>query len=46
MSYTPGDNRLTKYNRIYQIVNGQIANPSKWMEAPLVEYEKYEWFGK
>jgi branched-chain amino acid transport system substrate-binding protein len=46
VSYTPGDNRLTKYNRIYQIVNGQIANPSKWVEAPLVEYEKYEWFGK
>lgn len=46
VSYTPGDNRLTKYNRIYQIVDGKIANPSKWIEAGLVEYEKYDWFGK
>jgi branched-chain amino acid transport system substrate-binding protein len=46
VSYTPGDNRLGKYNRIYQIVNGKIANPSPWVEAPLVKYEEYPWFGK
>jgi branched-chain amino acid transport system substrate-binding protein len=46
VSYTAGDNRLTKYNRIYQIINGKIANPSRWIEAPLVKYEDYEWFGK
>ncbi|MBM3174395.1 MAG: amino acid ABC transporter substrate-binding protein, partial [Chloroflexi bacterium] len=46
VSYTAGDNRLTKYNRIYQIVNGKITNPSKWVEASLVKYEEYEWFGK
>jgi branched-chain amino acid transport system substrate-binding protein len=46
VSYTPGDNRLGKYNRIYQIVNGKIANPSAWVEAPLVKYEDYPWFGK
>jgi branched-chain amino acid transport system substrate-binding protein len=46
VSYTPGDNRLTKFNRIYQIVGGKIGNPSPWVEAPLVKYEEYSWFGK
>jgi len=44
VSYTPGDNRLTKFNRIYQIVNGKITNPSPWVEAPLVKYETYDWW--
>ena len=44
--YTPGDNRLDKSNLIYQIVGGKIAKPSKWVEAQLVKYEDYEWFGK
>jgi branched-chain amino acid transport system substrate-binding protein len=46
VSYTSGDNRLTKFNRIYQIVNGKITNPSPWVESPLVQYETYDWFGK
>ena len=46
VSYTVGDNRLDKYNRIYKIVNGKITNPSPWTEAPLVKYETYDWFGK
>ena len=46
VTYTPGDNRLDKSNRIYQISNGKISNPSDWIEAPLVKYEEYEWFGK
>jgi len=46
VSYTPGDNRLTKFNRIWQIVNGKITNPSAWTEAPLIKYEQYDWFGK
>ena len=46
VSYTPGDNRLTKFNRIYQIVNGEITNPSDWVEAPFIKYEDYDWFGK
>ena len=46
VSYTPGDNRLTKFNRIYQIVNGEITNPSAWVEAPLIKYEDFDWFGK
>ncbi len=44
VSYSAGDNRLTKYNRVYQIVNGVITNPSPWVEAPLVKYEDFSWF--
>ncbi len=46
VTYTAGDNRLTKFNRIYQIVNGKITNPSPWTEASLIKYEEYSWFGK
>jgi branched-chain amino acid transport system substrate-binding protein len=46
VSYTTGDNRLTKFNRIYRIENGEIGNPSPWTEAPLIKYEDYEWFGQ
>jgi branched-chain amino acid transport system substrate-binding protein len=46
VSYSTGDNRLTKYNRVYQIVNGKISNPSAWVEAPLVKYEDFPWFGQ
>ena len=44
VSYMPGDNRLTRFNRIYQIVNGEITNPSAWIEVSVVKYEEYEWF--
>ena len=46
VTYTPGDNRLDKFNRIYRITGGKIGNPSDWVEAPLVKYEEYDWFGK
>jgi branched-chain amino acid transport system substrate-binding protein len=46
VSYTPGDNRLNKFNRIYQIKGGKIGSPSDWVEAPLVKYEEYPWYGK
>ncbi len=44
VSYSEGDNRLTKYNRVYQVVDGVISNPSPWVEASLVKYEDYDWF--
>jgi branched-chain amino acid transport system substrate-binding protein len=44
VSYSPGDNRLTKFNRVYQIKGGVITNPSPWVEAPLVKYEDFAWF--
>jgi branched-chain amino acid transport system substrate-binding protein len=40
-----GDNRLTKYNRIYRVVDGVIGDPSDWIESPLIRYEDYEWYG-
>ena len=44
--YTPGDNRLSKSVRIFQIQSGAITPVSDWVEAPLVKYEEFEWFGK
>ncbi len=46
VSYTPGDNRLSKSVRVFQIQNGVIAPVSGWVEAPMVKYEDFDWFGK
>jgi branched-chain amino acid transport system substrate-binding protein len=46
VSYTPGDNRLAKSLRIFQVKNGVISAVSGWTEAPLVKYEEFDWFGK
>ena len=46
VSYTPGDNRLDKFNRVYRIVGGKIGSPSPWVESPVIKYEDYPWFGK
>jgi branched-chain amino acid transport system substrate-binding protein len=46
VSYTPGDNRLDKSNRVYQVVGGKITPLTGWVEAPLIKYETYDWFGK
>lgn len=46
VSYTPGDNRLSKSVRIFQIQNGKITPITDWIEAPVVKYEEFEWFGK
>ena len=45
VSYTPGDNRLSKSVRVFQVQNGQITPISDWVEAPVVKYEEFEWFG-
>jgi branched-chain amino acid transport system substrate-binding protein len=44
--YTPGDNRLSKSVRIFQIQSGQIVPVTGWIDAPLVKYEEFEWFGQ
>jgi branched-chain amino acid transport system substrate-binding protein len=44
VSYTPGDNRLDKFNRVFQIKSGQVTQLTDWVEAPLVKYEDYPWF--
>jgi branched-chain amino acid transport system substrate-binding protein len=46
VSYKPGDNRLSKSLRIFQIKNGALTPISGWTEAPLVKYEEFDWFGK
>jgi len=46
VSYTPGDNRLATSVRIFQIKKGVITPVTDWVNAPKVEYEKYDWFGK
>jgi len=46
VSYTPGDNRLSKSLRLFQIKNGEITAGSDWVEAPLIKYEEFDWFGK
>ena len=46
VSYTPGDNRLSKSVRIFQIQKGAIVPVTDWIEAPLAKYEEFDWFGK
>jgi branched-chain amino acid transport system substrate-binding protein len=46
VSYTPGDNRLSKSLRIFQIQSGAITPITDWIEAPLVKYEEFDWFGQ
>jgi len=46
VSYTPGDNRLSKSVRLFQIKKGVITPITDWIEAPVVKYEEFDWFGK
>jgi branched-chain amino acid transport system substrate-binding protein len=39
VSYTPGDNRLSKAVRVFQIQDGEIVPISGWVDAPLIPYE-------
>ncbi len=39
VSYTPGDNRLSKSVRVFQVQGGEIVPISGWVEAPLIPYE-------
>jgi len=40
-TYTPGDNRLDKFLRIYQVKGGKIVALTDWLEAPLIKYPQY-----
>ncbi len=46
VTYTPGDNRLDKYVKMYQIKGGKIVSISDWIEAPVIKYEDFPWWGK
>jgi len=39
VSYTPGDNRLSKSVRVFQVQDGELAPISGWTEAPLIPYD-------
>jgi branched-chain amino acid transport system substrate-binding protein len=45
VKYISGDNRLGKSLRINRVTNGVITAITDWVEAPLIRYEDYEWFG-
>ena len=46
VSYSPGDNRLSKSVRLFQIQGGEIVPVTDWIEAPVVKYEEFDWFGQ
>lgn len=46
VKYTPGDNRLSTLTKVFQIQGGNIVPLTDWIEAPLVKFEEFEWFGK
>jgi len=39
VSYTSGDNRLSKAVRVFQVQNGGLVPISGWVDAPLIPYE-------
>jgi branched-chain amino acid transport system substrate-binding protein len=46
VTYTPGDNRLSKSVRLFQVQGGNIVPLTDWIDAPVVKYEEFDWFGK
>ena len=46
VSYSPGDNRLSKSVRVFRIQSGELVAITGWIEAPLIKYEELEWYGK
>jgi len=38
VTYTPGDNRLSKSVRIFQVQGGELVPITGWVEAPLIPY--------
>ncbi|MFC1910209.1 ABC transporter substrate-binding protein [Chloroflexota bacterium] len=46
VTYTSGDNRLGKAVRVFQVKSGNLSPVSGWIDAPIVKYEEYDWFGK
>jgi branched-chain amino acid transport system substrate-binding protein len=37
---------MSKSLRVFQVQNGNINPVTDWIEAPVIEYEKFDWFGK
>jgi len=41
LNYTPGDNRLDNYLRMYKVSSGKIVAVGDWSPAPLIKYTQY-----
>jgi branched-chain amino acid transport system substrate-binding protein len=39
VTYVPGDNRLSKSVRVFQIQDGSLEPITGWVEAPFINYE-------
>jgi branched-chain amino acid transport system substrate-binding protein len=46
VTYTPGDNRLSKSVRVFRVQSGEITPLTDWIDAPVVKYEEFDWFGQ
>lgn len=46
VSYSEDDNRLSKSVRVFQVQGGEIVPLTDWIDAPVVRYEDFDWFGK
>ena len=46
VTYSAGDNRLSKSVRVFRVNSGNIEALTDWIDAPMVKYEDYEWFGQ
>ncbi len=46
VNYDEGDNRLSKSLRVFQVQSGEIKAITDWIEAPVIKYENFDWFGK
>ncbi len=46
VKYTSGDNRLSKSVRVFQVQQGTIVAITDWIDAPVVMYEDFDWFGQ
>jgi len=42
----PEDHRGSKSVKVFQVKSGTIKAITDWVEAPLMKYEDFEWFGK
>ena len=42
----PEDHRGSKSVKVFQVKSGAITAITGWIEAPLIKYEDFEWFGK
>jgi branched-chain amino acid transport system substrate-binding protein len=46
VKYNSGDNRLNNSLRLFQVQDGVITAITDWIQAPLVKYEEFDWFGQ